>query len=99
MHKRNRTETAQETTTPDITWFTPSVGATSTNCVLFNLLQNRSLICALSCIFLQSLKAAHTAADLSLILLAKPSAHIATEVVHAHSWDLTFFTKSTLTLP
>ena len=23
-------ETTQETTTPDITWFTPSVGATST---------------------------------------------------------------------
>ena len=57
-------ETTQETTTPDITWFTPSVGATSTNCVLFNLLQNHSLICALICKFLQSLKAAHTIAGL-----------------------------------
>ena len=31
MHKREqKMETTQETTTPDITWFTPSVGATST---------------------------------------------------------------------
>ena len=64
MHKRQQKQTAQGTTTPDITWFTPSVGATSTNCVLFNLLQNPSLICALSCRSLRSLTAAHTAAGL-----------------------------------
>ena len=32
----------------------------------------------------------HIATDLSLIFLQKPSAHTAAEVVHAHSWDLTF---------
>ena len=55
------------------------------------------LICALSCRSLQSLIAAHTAAGLYahscrsfLNLLTKPSAHKAVEVIHAHSWDLTF---------
>ena len=55
------------------------------------------LICVLSCRSLQSLIAAHTAASLCahscrsfLNLLTKPSTHTAAEVVHAHSWDLTF---------
>ena len=95
--KTTEIETTQETTTPDIMWFTPSVGATSTNYVLFNLLQNHSLICALSCRSLQSSTAAHIAAGLCahscrsfLNLLTKPSVHTAAEVVHAHSWDLSF---------
>ena len=104
MHKRQtERETTQETTTPDVTWFTPSVGVTSTNCVLFNLLQNHSLICALSRRSLQPLTTAHTAAGLCahsyksfLNLLTKPSAHTAAEVVHAHSWDLTFPYKISL---
>ena len=37
----------------------------------------------------------HTAADL-LNLLQKPSAHTAAEVIHAHSWDLTFSYKIAL---
>ena len=50
-----------KTTTPHITWFTPSVGATSTNCVLFLFPQNHSL-------------SAHTAADLSSSLIAAHTA-------------------------
>ena len=45
---------------------------------------------------LQVLKAAHTAAD--LLNHQKPSAHTATEVVHTHSWDLTFSYKIALAL-
>ena len=37
---------------------------------------------------------AHTAAD--FLNHPKPSAHIAAEVVHAHSWDLTFSYKIAL---
>ena len=103
MHETTETETHNKTTTPNITWFTPSVGATSTNCVLFNLLQNHSLICALSCRSLQSLKSAHTAAGPCthscrsfFLFLQKPSAHTAAEVVHAHSWDLTCPYKTNL---
>ena len=33
----------------------------------------------------------HTAAD--LLYHPKPSTHTAAEVIHAHSWDLTFLTK------
>ena len=41
----------------------------------------------------------HTAADLSLIFLQpKPPVHTAAEVVHAHSWDLTFSYKIALAL-
>ena len=59
--------------------------------------KNHSLIYALSCRSLQALKSAHTAAGLCahscrsfFLFLQKPSAHTAAEVVHAHSWDLTF---------
>ena len=76
------------------------------------------LICALSCRSLQSLTAAHTAAGFCahscrsfFLFLQKPSAHTAAEVVHAHSWDLSFpyknqpyfalsfFTSKSLTYP
>ena len=40
------------------------------------------------------LKAAHTAAD--FLITQKHFAHTATEVVHAHSWDLTFSYKIAL---
>ena len=94
-------------------WFTPSVGVTSTNCVLLNLLQNHSLICALSCRSFQSSKSVHTAAGpcahscrsfLNLpyknplrTQLQRSSTHTAAEVVHAHSWDLSFPYKTNLT--
>ena len=54
------------------------------------------LICALSCRSFQVLKAAHTAVGLcahicrSSNLFTNSYAHTAAEVVHAHSWDLTF---------
>ena len=60
------------------------------------------LICALSCRSLHVLKAVHTAASLyahscrSSNHLQKPSAHTTAEVVHAHSWDLTFSYKIAL---
>ena len=39
---------------------------------------------------------AHTTAD--ILNHEKPSVHTAAEVVHAHSWDLTFLTKQALAL-
>ena len=59
-HNRNNIRT----TTQDITWFTPSVGATSTELCFIQLFTKPTvLICALSCRSLQVLKVAHTAAD------------------------------------
>ena len=97
--KTNRNRNNTRTTTPDIMWFTPSVGAMSTElCFISTFFKITVLICALSCRSLQSLKprtqqyaSVHTAAYFPSPL-TKPSAHTATEVVHAHSWDLTFFT-------
>ena len=93
--KITKQEQHNKTTTPNITWFTPSVGATSTNCVLFLFLQKPQFICALSCRFLLPFDSrAHTSRLLRtqlqtfLTFLQKPSAHTAAEVVHAHSWDL-----------
>ena len=81
--------------TPDITWFTPSVGVTCTELCFIQLSTKTTvLICALSCRSLQVLKATHTAAD--FLNHPKPSAHTTTEVVHAHSWDLTFSYKIAL---
>ena len=102
MHERNTTEIPQRTTTQDIKWFTPSVGVTSIELCFIQLFTKTTvLICALSCRSFQSSKlrtqlqaSAHTAAD--LLNHPKPSAHTATEVVHAHSWDLTFLTKQAL---
>ena len=60
------------------------------------------LICALSCRSLQVLKAMNIAAGLcthscrSPNLFTNSSAHTAAEVVHAHSWDLTFSYKLSL---
>ena len=59
-------------------------------------LQVTVLICALSCRSFQVLKAAHTAAGLCTHscrypnLFTNSSIHTAAEVIHAHSWDLTF---------
>ena len=54
-------------------------------------------ICALSCRFLQltdsrahSSRLLRTQLQTFLTFLQKPSAHTAAEVVHAHSWDLSF---------
>ena len=55
-------EQHNKTTTPNITWFTPSVGATSTNCVLFLFPQNHSLSAHTAADFFFLLTAAHTAA-------------------------------------
>ena len=71
MCETNRNRNSTRTTTPDITWFTPSVGATSTElCFISTFFKITVLICALSCRSLQSLKPrtqqqalAHTAAD------------------------------------
>ena len=65
-------------------------------------LQVTVLICALSSRSFQVLKAVHTVVGLyanncrSSNHYTKPSAHTAAEVVHAHSWDLTFLTKLAL---
>ena len=88
MHKEQNNNTTK-TTTHNITWFTPSVGVMSTELCFIQLFTKMTvLICALSCKSLQVLKAAHTAEN--SLYHPKPSAHIAAEVVHAHSWDLTF---------
>ena len=92
---KEHNKTAHRTTTQDITWFTPSVGVTSTELCFIQLSTKITvLICALSCRSLQFLKAAHTAAD--FLNHPKPSTHIAAEVFHAHSWDLTFSYKIAL---
>ena len=97
MHKRqqNRNNTRNHNTRYNVVH--PQCRGYVHKLCLFNSLQNHSLICALSCRSLQSLTATHTAAGLCahsyrsfLNLLTKPSAHTAAEVVHAHSWDLTF---------
>ena len=101
MKERNKTQ-HKRTTTLDITWFTPSVGVTSTELCFIQLsIKTTVLICALSCRSLQSsnprtqLQASvHTAAY--FLITQKPSAHTAAEVVHAHSWDLTFSYKIAL---
>ena len=101
MHKEHNNNTTK-TTTHDITWFTPSVGATSTEMCFIQLFTKTTvLICALSCRSLQVLKATHIAANLCAhscksFLAQKPSMHTAAEVVHAHSWDLTFSYKISL---
>ena len=65
MHEITQQNKTHRTTTPDITWFTPSVGVTSTELCFIQLFTKTTvLICALSCRSLQVLKAAHTAADL-----------------------------------
>ena len=102
MHERNTTEIAHRTTTQDITWFTPNVGVTSTELRFIQLSTKIAvLICALSCRSFKSSKprtqlqaSAHTAAD--FLIHPKPSVHTAAEVVHAHSWDLTFSYKIAL---
>ena len=88
MHKRTQQQ-HNRTTTHDITWFTPSLGVMSTELCFIQLFTKTTvLICVLSCRSLQVLKAVHTAAD--FLIHPKPSAHTAAEVVHTHSWDLTF---------
>ena len=104
MHKRNRNRNSTRNHNTGYNVVHPQCrGYVHKTVFLFNLLQSHSLICALSCRSLQSLKSAHTAAGPCahscrsfLNLLTKPSAHTAAEVVHAHSWDLTFLTKTSL---
>ena len=80
------------TTTQDIMWFTPNLGAMSTELCFIQLFTKTTvLICALSCRSIQFLKATHIAVVLSYH--QKPSVHTAAEFIHAHSWDLTFLTK------
>ena len=55
-------EQHNKTTTPNIMWFTPSVGATSKNCVLFLFPQNPSLSAHSAADSFFLLTAAHTAA-------------------------------------
>ena len=87
MKKHNKTQ-QKRTTTLDITWFTPSVGVTSTElCFIQISTKTTVLICALSCRSLQSSK---------LRTQLQASAHTAAEVVHADSWDLTFSYKISL---
>ena len=89
---KEHNKTTQRTTTPNITWFTPSVGVTSIELRFIQLSTKTTvLICALSCRSLQVLKAAHTATN--FLYHPKPSMHTAAEVIHAHSWDLTFSYK------
>ena len=72
----------------------------------FNFLQNHSSdLCTQLQISSSLLSRAHnsrplcTQLQISLNLLQKPSVHTAAEVVHAHSWDLTFPYKTALALP
>ena len=104
---KNMKTITQRTTTPDITWFTPSVGATSTKLCFIQLATKPQFSSAHSAADpFKSFKAVHTAAGLCahscrfpLISYKKPSAHTAAEVVHAHSWDLTFPYKIALASP
>ena len=74
MHKEHNKNTTK-TTTHDITWFTPNVGATSTELCFIQLFTKTTvLIYALSCRSLQVLKAAHTTAGI-LNLLKTLCAH------------------------
>ena len=76
-------------------WFIPSVGATSIELCFIQLFTKTTvLICALSYRSLQVLKLC-TQLE-SFFITQKPSAHTAAEVVHAHSWDLTFSYKNSL---
>ena len=64
MYKEHNNNTTK-TTTHDITWFTPSLGVTSTEMCFIQLFTKTTvLICALSYRSLQVLKAAHTAVGL-----------------------------------
>ena len=102
MLERNTIEIAHRTTTQDITWFTPSVGVTSTElCFIQSFYKNHSSDLRTQLQIPSVLKAAHTAAGLyahscRFPYHPKPSAHTAAEVVHAHSWDLTFSYKISL---
>ena len=84
MKKTTERETTQETTTPDIMWFTPSVGVTSTELCFIQLATKTTVL-----IYVHSCRS-------FLYPLTKTSAHTAAEVVHAHSWDLTFPYKISL---
>ena len=83
-------------------WFTPILGATSTElCFIQLFTKTRVLICALSCKSLQVLKLCTKLQSLRtqlqiFFITQKPSAHTTAEVIHTHSWDLTFLTKIAL---
>ena len=78
-----------------MTWFTPSVGAMSTELCLFNSLQKPQFWSMHSATDLFKFLKPRTQLQIFLIT-QKPFAHIAAEVVHAHSCDLTFLTKIAL---
>ena len=98
MHKRQQKQNSTRNQTPDVTWFTPSVGVTSTNCGLFNLLQNphfdlRTQLQIPSILKSHALSSRPLRTQLQVFpqsFLQNPSVHTAAEVIHAHSWDLTF---------
>ena len=74
------------------TWFTPSVGATSTELLFYSTLSNNTvLICALS---YRSSQSTQNCTLSYRSFLPKPSAHSAVEVVHTLSWDLTLNPKN-----
>ena len=93
--KRKQKQYKSTTTTQDITWFTLRVGATSTELRFYSTFHKTTVpIYALSYRSFPSSLAAHLAA---VTFLQKSFAHTATEVVHAHSWDLTLKTEIDLT--
>ena len=80
---KNITETTQRTTTPDITWFTPSVGVMSIVLCFIQLFTKITvLIYALSCRSFQVFKAVHTAAGLCAHSSRFPKSP---KTLHAHS--------------
>ena len=92
MHKEHNNNTTK-TTTHDIMWFTLSLGVTSIKLCFIQLFTKTIVLThTLSCRSFQVLKAVHTAPD--FLNHPKPSAHTAAEVVHAHSWDLTFLQQA-----
>ena len=99
-------EQHNKTTTPNITWFTPSVGATSTNCILFLFPQNHSLSAHLAADSFFLLTAAHTAAGFcahscrpfSLSYKNPLRTQLQRSSTHT-AGTCSFLTKSNLTLP
>ena len=91
MHKNIIETTLKNHHNTRYMWFTPNVGATSTEMRLYSTVYKHTvLIFALSCRSSQQPKTANLAAE---PFFQKPSAHSAAEVVHALSWDLTLLQK------
>ena len=97
MHENNRNRNTQQNHNTKYNVVHPQCRGYVHKLRFIPLSSKPQFICALSCRFLQLLTAAHIAAGFCahscrpfLLSYKKPSAHTAAEVVHAHSWDLSF---------